>query len=410
MTSISIAAVDSKTCEASKLLYNHICAPLSELDMQMVQSVPEGGNWKDIPPSIVQKSARLTQIHKSGGRTTYYGRLKNNLPSYTINTYFNRPGNGTFIHPEQNRLISLREAARLQSFPDQFRFLGSLSSRYKQIGNAVPPLLAYAVASILKPGLVVDLFSGAGGLSEGFHQAGNEIILASDCNSNMCKTFAYNHPNSAVIQTDLHHNKHASLLLEAIENTLSGRTLNSLIGGPPCQGFSTAGNRNTCDSRNNLVFRMLDFVRVLMPDNVVIENVPGLKWIQHGQILEIILKTLEEVGYSLCTLHLRAEEYGVPQRRRRIFIIGSRYTSIEELPTRYFAPIIRGSKKTDVIQSSDNLPSPVNVWEAISDLPQISSGGGNDSVEYDLSWIKTNYQRLMRDSMTLEDFVIKRTK
>ncbi len=410
MTSVSLAAVDSETCEASKLLYNHLCAPLSELDMQMVQSIPEGGNWKDIPPSIVQKSARLIQIHKSGGRTTYYGRLNKDLPSYTINTYFNRPGNGTFIHPEQNRLISLREAARLQSFPDHFRFLGSLSSRYKQIGNAVPPLLARAVASILKSGRVIDLFSGAGGLSEGFQQAGNEIILASDCNSNMCKTFAHNHPNSAVIKADLHHDKHANQLLEAIENTLSGRTLNSLIGGPPCQGFSTAGNRDTYDSRNNLVFQMLDFVRVLMPDTVVIENVPGLKWIQHGKILGIILKTLEEMGYSVCKLHLRAEEYGVPQRRRRIFIIGSRYALTEEFPVGYFAPIIHGRKKNMVNQSCDNLFPPVNVRDAVSDLPQISSGSGDDLVEYDWCWIKTDYQRLMRDSMTLEDFIIKRTK
>ena len=128
MNSISLATLEPERHEVSSVLYNHVCSTLSELDMEMIQSVPAGGNWQNIPPDIVQKSARLTQIQASGGRTTYYGRLKNDLPSYTINTYFNRPGNGTFIHPEQNRLISMREAARLQSFPDRFRFLGSLSS------------------------------------------------------------------------------------------------------------------------------------------------------------------------------------------------------------------------------------------------------------------------------------------
>ena len=88
--------------EPSKVLYNHVSTSLSALDMEMIQSVPEGGNWQDIPERVIQKSERLTQIQRSGGRTTYYGRLKNILPSYTINTYFNRPGNGTFIHPEQD--------------------------------------------------------------------------------------------------------------------------------------------------------------------------------------------------------------------------------------------------------------------------------------------------------------------
>ena len=110
---------------------------------------------KNIPLSIPSK--RLENIRKTGGRTTYYGRLRWDYPSYTITTYFNRPGNGCSIHPDdsqskkpQHRLISFREAARLQSFPDSFRFYGSNSSKYLQIGNAVPPLLAKNVARSLK--------------------------------------------------------------------------------------------------------------------------------------------------------------------------------------------------------------------------------------------------------------------
>ncbi|MHA1928039.1 MAG: DNA cytosine methyltransferase, partial [Candidatus Thorarchaeota archaeon] len=140
---MTIAALGKKSKPSDTVtLYNHVTSNLSTLDLEMILNVPPGGNWKDIPLEIAKKSVRLMQIRESGGRTTYYGRLRNDLPSYTISTYFNRPGNGTFIHPTQHRLISFREAARLQSFPDHYRFLGSNSSKLKQIGNAVPPLLA----------------------------------------------------------------------------------------------------------------------------------------------------------------------------------------------------------------------------------------------------------------------------
>lgn len=399
--------MDIETDE-SNILYNHVCATLSGLDMEMVVSVPAGGNWQDIPMHIIQKSARLTQISKSGGRTTYYGRLTNHLPSYTINTYFNRPGNGTFIHPEQNRLISQREAARLQSFPDQFHFLGSISSRYKQIGNAVPPLLARSIATLLKPGLVVDLFSGAGGLSEGFVQAGHDVILATDFNPNMCKTYSYNHQTTEMVQADLSLQSQMDKLQERIEQRLAGRHLGTLIGGPPCQGFSTAGNRNTADRRNSLIFRMLELVQILMPESVVIENVPGLKWMQKGTILESIVDTLTHLGYSVNVHNLKAEEYGVPQRRRRIFVIGSRNGDHGDAPEGLFAPLIRGKARTDVRTGNKTLPHPVSVSDAISDLPPIESGGGEEIIEYCIDWTESDYQRLMRNSLSFDDFITKR--
>ena len=98
-----------------KKLYNHISPTFSELEKKMVVCIPPGGNWKDIPENI--PSQRLAQIRKSGGRTTYYGRLKKDAPSYTISTYFNRMGNGCFIHPSQDRLISIREGASFFNLP-----------------------------------------------------------------------------------------------------------------------------------------------------------------------------------------------------------------------------------------------------------------------------------------------------
>ena len=151
-------------------LYNHISPRLSDLEWEMAKHIPPGGNWQNIPVHLPSK--RLEQIRRTGGRTTYYGRLRYDKPSYTITTYFNRLGNSSNLHPEQQRMISIREGARLQSFKDSFIFYGSKTSQYKQIGNAVPTLLARAVAEAIYPHIInksmIDLFSGAGGMSEGF--------------------------------------------------------------------------------------------------------------------------------------------------------------------------------------------------------------------------------------------------
>jgi DNA (cytosine-5)-methyltransferase 1 len=304
----------------------------------------------------------------------------------------------------------MREAARLQSFPDHYRFLGSFSSRYKQIGNAVPPLLARTIAEQIQTGIVVDLFSGAGGLSEGFQQAGNEIVLASDVNSHMCETYAYNHSETNVFLADVNDLSQSDEMLEEIERTLSGKTLTSLIGGPPCQGFSTAGRWSPSDARNTLLFKMLDFVKHFVPENVVIENVPGMKWMKQGQILQTVVNMLGELGYQSSILDLRSEEYCVPQRRRRVFVLAKRNGELVSSPQGILAPIVRGKTRKDVRPGCDDIPPPVSVSEAISDLPSLSSGEGDDRIEYNPKWTVTDYQRLMRGQMNLSEFVSKRAE
>ena len=407
---LTTAIPEVQAQEAERLLFNHICATLSELDMEVVMNVPPGGNWMNLPETTIAKSARLTQIKKSGGRTTYYGRLNSGMPSYTVNTYFNRPGNGTFIHPIQNRLISMREAARLQSFPDRYRFWGSLSSRYKQIGNAVPPLLARSLGEKIPKGLCVDLFCGAGGLSEGLEQAGHNTILSSDSNSNMCETFQFNNPKTRVIQSDLHNKEDVENLLENIESELNGRTLQLLAGGPPCQGFSTAGKWNPSDVRNSLLFKTLDLIRGLEPEYVLLENVPGIRSMQKGKLLESFIGSLESEGYKTQTYLLKAEQFGVPQRRRRVFIVANRNDIPIDDPDVKLASIARGKTRDDAHIENNGLPVPVTVSEAISDLPAISSGEGSDVSEYDQEWITSNYQRLMRGRISLDDFISMRTK
>lgn len=401
---------DSGDPAPETVLYNHVCATLSELDMEVVMNVPPGGNWMNLPETTVAKSARLTQIKNSGGRTTYYGRLNAEMPSYTVNTYFNRPGNGTFIHPEQNRLISMREAARLQSFPDQYRFKGSLSSRYKQIGNAVPPLLARSLGIKIRRGLGIDLFCGAGGLSEGLEQAGHKIILASDSNAHMCETYRSNKPKTKVIQTDINKSEDVDNLLESIESELRGRTLKFLAGGPPCQGFSTAGKWNPNDVRNSLLFKTLDFVRELEPEYVLLENVPGIRSMQRGKLFESFIGFLEAEDYRTQTYLLKAEQFGVPQRRRRVFIVANRIGSPIRNPAVRLSSIARGRTRYDAHIDEDGLPPPVTVSEAISDLPAIASGKGHEVVEYEKEWLNSDYQRLMRGMVSLKDFFAKRTE
>lgn len=128
---------------------DHEPPTMSELDKYIVRHVKPGGNYMDIPCGV--KSVRIRRLQQEGGHTTCYGRMLPDKPSYTINTYFNRPNVGCNIHYEQNRLITVREALRLQTFPDDYRIVSkSKHGKNLIVGNAVPPRLAYILAENLK--------------------------------------------------------------------------------------------------------------------------------------------------------------------------------------------------------------------------------------------------------------------
>lgn len=128
----------------------HFIPQMSALDKYIVHHVKPGGNYMDIPPDV--PSARIRRLQRDGGHTTCYGRLAPSQPAYTINTYFNRPNVGCNIHYSADRLITVREALRLQSFPDNYVLVSS-SKQGKNliVGNAVPPMLAEVIAKTLKP-------------------------------------------------------------------------------------------------------------------------------------------------------------------------------------------------------------------------------------------------------------------
>lgn len=128
---------------------DHVPPTMSELDRYIVSHVKPGGNYMDIPAEV--NSVRIRRLQRDGGHTTCYGRMSPDKPSYTINTYFNRPNVGCNIHYEQNRLITIREALRLQTFPDSYKIISkSKQGKNLIVGNAVPPLLAFALAENLK--------------------------------------------------------------------------------------------------------------------------------------------------------------------------------------------------------------------------------------------------------------------
>lgn len=127
----------------------HLMPTMSDLDKYIIKHVKPGGNYMDIPNEVA--SQRIKRLQREGGRTTCYGRLLPSAPSYTINTYFNRPNVGCNIHYLENRLISIREALRLQSFPDNYKLVSSSKQgKHLIVGNAVPPLLSEAIAKKLK--------------------------------------------------------------------------------------------------------------------------------------------------------------------------------------------------------------------------------------------------------------------
>lgn len=127
----------------------HFIPQMSDLDKFIISHVKPGGNYMDIPSEV--PSVRIRRLQREGGHTTCYGRMTPDKPSYTINTYFNRPNVGCNIHYKEDRLITVREALRLQSFSDNYKIVStSKQGRNSIVGNAVPPLLAQVIAHELK--------------------------------------------------------------------------------------------------------------------------------------------------------------------------------------------------------------------------------------------------------------------
>ncbi len=181
-----------------------------------------------------------------------------------------------------------------------------------------------------RPPQIVDLFSGAGGMSTGFEMAGFEVALGIEHIEKFSQTFAKNHPNAITLNKDI-----TEVSEEEVLELLDGKKIDVVIGGPPCQGFSGAGRRDPKDPRNSL---FMDFVRIvgaLNPTFFVMENVPGILNMRNADdelVVEIIREEFKKIGYFVEWRKLLAADYGVPQKRRRVIFIGCRLDSKTQLP------------------------------------------------------------------------------
>lgn len=195
----------------------------------------------------------------------------------------------------------------------------------------------------------IDLFAGAGGLSLGFEQAGFDIAAAVEIDPIHCATHEYNFPNCKTICASV-----VDLSGEMIR-TLAGlhdREIDVVFGGAPCQGFSMIGKRALDDQRNQLVFHYVRLVGELRPKYCVFENVKGLTVGKHKQFLAELINELSEAGYDALLPYkvLNAKDFGVPQSRERLFLVGVR----------------RGLVTPEYPKPLDHT---VTVDEAIGDLP-----------------------------------------
>src|SRR3989344_3823538 len=194
---------------------------------------------------------------------------------------------------------------------------------------------------------VLDLFSGCGGFSLGFIQAGYDIVGFVEMWKPAIETYKLNHPKAKHIGTDITKVRDEDILQYR-------NKIDVIIGGPPCQGFSLAGRRNRDDNRNQLYKEYLRFVEIINPKTIVMENVQGILTMKdkdNEKIINKILKDLIKLEYLVTYKKIKATNYGIPQNRERILIIG---------------------KKCNIFTETTNETK--TVIETISDLPYEENG------------------------------------
>ncbi len=226
--------------------------------------------------------------------------------------------------------------------------------------------------SLEKP-TFVDLFSGCGGMSLGFEMAGFQPILAIDNWADALETYQINNPSTPTLEADL-----MTLRVKAIASKYARPTM--IVGGPPCQGFSISGKRDPKDPRNILYQNFVKFVEGFLPNYFVMENVPNMASMDGGAILRAAIKEFEALGYKVSSKILLASDYGVPQNRRRLFLVGVMTDQKFEFPNPVFG--VKSPK--------------ITCLDALSDLTEESL---TDGAPYQIPPL-TNFQKQIRKGST----------
>lgn len=184
---------------------------------------------------------------------------------------------------------------------------------------------------------VIDLYAGAGGLSLGMEQAGFDVVAAAELDPIHTITHRFNFPGTPVVQGDLGVGSPAEvakvLRRAAFGSDVQDDVLDALVGGPPCQGFSVGGVRDSHDERNGQLLRFIDLVIALRPRVFLLENVAGLLEPRFAPLRVEAVGRLRVAGYAVCGFGspVSAANFGVPQMRRRVLFMGSRVGEAPEL-------------------------------------------------------------------------------
>ena len=215
---------------------------------------------------------------------------------------------------------------------------------------------------------IIDLFCGCGGLSRGFEMAGFEIAVAVDMWKDAVVTYNHNHQGKVAICDDI-----GNLDDKYLEEIMQKGEVIGVIGGPPCQGYSTVGTRDVNDPRNHLYLEYCRVVEKVKPEFFVIENVKGLLTLGGGSFKEDIVDRFEKLGYKVKYKILNAADYGIPQNRRRVFFVGMKND-------KFNFPMVKDYK--------------VTTNDALSDLPSLENQ--SESCNY-ISEPQNDYQKKMRE-------------
>lgn len=236
---------------------------------------------------------------------------------------------------------------------------------------------------------VLDLFSGCGGFSYGFQEAGFNVVLGIDNVKIALDTFKYNHTNSEVFVKDLSCDNN----IQEIVNFLDSKGgVDVIIAGPPCQGFSLTGSRNEDDERNELFYSVFKIALALKtkPKAIIIENVPGLATLYKGKAKIEIEKNFKKNKYTYNSDILYAPNFGVPQIRKRLFFVGldkDNYSTFE-FPKE--------------ILNKENY---VTCEDAISDLPTLEYDLGTDKIKYPTKPLSTYQQQMRKNSNIIHNHI-----
>ena len=209
---------------------------------------------------------------------------------------------------------------------------------------------------------IMDLFAGVGGLSYGFSKLPEfEIVAANEIEKDIAIAYTLNHPGVTMMNCDIN-----DLTEEMLSEALKSQQIDIIVGGPPCQSYSTLGKRQM-DDRANLFMQYKRVLNILKPKAFIFENVVGILSMDKGKLFKQIQAEFEELGYTLKHKILNAVDYGVPQQRERVILVGFRGANNFEYPTP---------------THGDGLKPYVTLRQAIGDLPVLKSGQSSSCYAY----------------------------